>query len=205
MIQDCTGIDIYYQAILKDDRELLDDEVLCDCLGDFNGPLNVTFVLSGPLMLHSSVLVSNSDSDHTICSEELRGGKRIVLNVKERYGRNDCWLGMTDVDAEEWLVSYHGMGKHKSMNIAEKGYKLIQHHQSKFREEIFTTPELCVAKNYATEFEHDGEKYIVLLEKRVDPTYLKVINKEQTSDGTYWCHADFDILSNFGNTPVENG
>ena len=186
ILQDCTSIDVCYQVIRKDDRELLDDELISNCLGDSNGPLNVNFILSGPLMLDLSVLGSNFDYDYTIPYEEFHGGKRIVFDTKKRHGTNDCKLDLTGADVEEWSVSYHGMGKHNTMSIAEKGYKLIQHRQSDFREGIFTTPELCVAKNDATELEHDGEKYFVLFENRVNPKYLKVIDNQQTGDGLYW-------------------
>ena len=36
------------------------------------------------------------------------------------------------------------------------------------------------------EFTHNGEKYFVLLQSRINPKYLKVISKEETEVGTYW-------------------
>ncbi|CAF3396658.1 unnamed protein product [Rotaria sp. Silwood2] len=92
MIQDYTGIDISYQVILKDDRALVDDEIISDCRGDSNGPLNVNFVLNGSLILDPSIFASNFNYNHTIPYDELHGGKQIVFNVQSRYETNDCWL-----------------------------------------------------------------------------------------------------------------
>ncbi|CAF4011210.1 unnamed protein product [Rotaria sp. Silwood1] len=155
--------------------------------------------LSGPLALDSTSLAPHFDYDFTniVDTEEVftRGNypyerpcgcKRIALNVTGRYGYDDRWLGMTGTDPEEWPVSYHGTGKHNAMSIVEEGFKLSKGDRFKFGKGIYSTPELEVAKLYANEFEHEGQKYFVLFQNRVNPKHLKVISKEETEIGTYW-------------------
>jgi hypothetical protein len=72
------------------------------------------------------------------------------------------------------------------MSIVEEGFKLSKGDRFKFGKGIYSTPELEVAKLYANEFEHQGQKYFVLFQNRVNPKYLKVISKEETEIGTYW-------------------
>ncbi|CAF1244507.1 unnamed protein product [Didymodactylos carnosus] len=198
-IQNQEGIDVRCQVILKGDKVLTDDELIADCLKGWHEPLNVKIMLAGPLALDNMTLAPEFDYDFTDIVdkgtlftrgnhpyERPCGSKRIALNVAGRYGSNDRWLGMTGTDSEEWPVSYHGTGKHNAMNIAEEGFKLSKCKRFLYGRGIYSTPELDVAKGYATEFEYEGQRYYVLLQNRVNPKYLKVISDDETGVGTYW-------------------
>ena len=198
IIGDQEGIDARCLIILKGDQEFGDDDIIYDCLMNWHDPLHIKIVLSGPLALDANSLAPEFDYDFTdIMDTEVFtrgnhpyerpcGSRRIALNVVGRYGYDDRWLGMMGTDSEEWPVSYHGTGKHNAMSIVEEGFKLSKSDRFKFGRGIYSTPELEVAKLYASEFEHGGEKYCVLFQNRVNPKFLKVISKEETEIGTYW-------------------
>ncbi|CAF1402639.1 unnamed protein product [Adineta steineri] len=201
IIEKQEGIDVQSQIILRGDQELIDDEIIYNCLLDWANPLTMKIVLSGPLALDAGSLAPHYDYDftNTVDTDEVfmrgnyryerpHGCKRIALGVVGKYGSeyDDRWLGMTGTDPEEWPVSYHGTEKHNAMSIAEEGFKLSKGDRFKYGRGIYSTPELEVAKLYAKEFMHEGEKYFVLFQNRVNPKYLKVISKEETEIGTYW-------------------
>jgi hypothetical protein len=83
VIQDHTDIDIKYQAVLKNGHQLLDDELISDCLAESNGPVNVNFALNGSLMLDPSAFAPKLGSDCISLGDEFCGGKRIVFIVKD--------------------------------------------------------------------------------------------------------------------------
>ena len=199
IIQRQEGIDAPCLVILKDDQELANNEIIYDCLSNWNGVLHIRVVLSGPLTLHSDSLAPHLDYDFTNIVDTGKvftrgnyhyerpcGSKRIALNVAGKYGYDDRWLGMTGNDPEEWPVSYHGTGKHNAMSIVEEGFKLSKGDRFKFGRGIYSTPELEVAKLYASEFEHEGQKYCVLFQNRVNPKYLTIFTEAETEVGTYW-------------------
>ena len=199
LIQHQQGIDASCQAILKYDQELADNEILYNCLADWDGTLNVKIMLPGPLALDAASLAPHFDYDFTdiVDKDEVFtrgnypyerpcGAQRIALNVAGKYGYDDRWLGMTGTDPEEWPVSYHGTGQHNAMGIVDEGFKLSKGDRFKFGIGIYSTPELEVAKLFAKEFEHEGQKYCVLFQNRVNPKYLNVISEEETEVGTYW-------------------
>ncbi len=70
---------------------------------------------------------------------------------------------MTGTDPKEWPVSYHGTGQLNAMNIADEGFRLSKCNRFASGRGIYSTPKLCVAKDYAKEFEHGGQKYLALL------------------------------------------
>ncbi|CAF3353390.1 unnamed protein product [Rotaria sp. Silwood2] len=193
-----TAIEARYQIVLKGEQQLADDEVLFHCLTDFCASLHVNIVLGGPLALDPSLLAPHLDFDFTSIDdtgqvftrgnypyERPCGCRRIALNVAGNYEYDDRWLGMPNSD-EEWPVSYHGTGQHNAMSIAEEGYKISKSENFKFGKGIYSTPEVEVAKLYAKEFEHEGQKYAVIFQNRVNPRYLTVISKEENEIGTYW-------------------
>jgi hypothetical protein len=65
MIQNEQGIDVEYQVILKGDQELVNDEIMYNCLADWHAPLHAKIVLSGPLALDSALFASHFDCDFT--------------------------------------------------------------------------------------------------------------------------------------------
>ncbi len=58
------------------------------------------------------------------------GSYRIALKVKDKFGNDNVWLGMTGNTLGEWPVSYHGTAQHNALNIAEEGYKLCKGERS---------------------------------------------------------------------------
>jgi hypothetical protein len=72
------------------------------------------------------------------------------------------------------------------MSIVEEGFRLSKCKGLKFEKGLCSTPELEVAKKYATQFEYEGEQYLLLFQNRVNPKYLKILDKVETTVGTYW-------------------
>ena len=117
------------------------------------------------------------------------GSYRVALNVKDKFGNDNTWLGMTGTTSGEWPVSYHGTAKYNAQTIAEEGFKLTKGTRFRFGKGIYSTPDLDVAKRYATEFDHKGTSYKCILQNRVNPDYLKVIPASETRRGIYWLSA----------------
>lgn len=198
-IQRTEGIAIHCQVILKNDHELPDNMLIFDCVQDWNQPLNVKIVLSGPLSLDPSLLAPRFDYDFTNIDDQGRvfkrgnyvyerpcGCRRIALNVAGKYGTDDRWLGKTGTDLEEWPVSYHGTAQLNAETIADEGFRLSKCNRFLFGKGIYSTPEIRVAQRFAKSFEHEGQKYFVIMQNRVNPKYFEIINKERTLVGEYW-------------------
>ena len=117
------------------------------------------------------------------------GSYRIALKVKDKFGTDNAWLGMTGNDPGEWPVSYHGTAQHNALNIAEEGYKLSEGKRFLFGKGIYSTPELAVAQSYARRFQHDGTWYKCIIQNRVNPKYLTVIPEATNGVGIYWLSA----------------
>ncbi|CAG8719885.1 36050_t:CDS:1 [Racocetra persica] len=120
------------------------------------------------------------------------GWRRFALKVTGKYDNgNDEWLG-TDTNA--WPVSYHGTSKHNSKLIAEEGYLLSKGKNFVHGRGIYSTPDVNVAELYAKEFVHGEDKYLVIIQNRVNPKGLRKIPKEKTVVGEYWVtNKDKDI------------
>ena len=113
IIQNQEGLDAQCQAIYKDDQELANDEIIYYCLANWQNPLRMKVMLSGPLALESSSLAPHFDYDFTDIVDTGKvftrgnypyerpcGCKRIALNVAGKYGYDDRWLAMTGNDPE---------------------------------------------------------------------------------------------------------
>jgi hypothetical protein len=158
--------------------------------------------LSGPLEVDKNCLAPEFNHDFTNIRDNGKtfrrgnqpyerpcGSYRIALNVKDKFGKDNAWLGMKGDDPNEWPVSYHGTAQHNAMNIAEEGFKLNRGERDLFGKGIYSTPELAVANRYASSFVHQGTSYKCILQNRVNPKYLKVIPKSQNGVGIYWLSA----------------
>lgn len=161
-----------------------------------------------PIQIKSSCRAPEFDYDFTGLSDDGKkhfrgqqpyekpyGSYRVALKVKGRFGNDDAWLGMEGDGAGEWPVSYHGTAMHNAQTIAQEGYKLSKGKRFLHGKGIYSTPEVAVAKLYASKFKHQGQSYKCILQNRVNPEYLKVFSKAETGVGTYW-------LSNGGETGV---
>ncbi|UJR18958.1 hypothetical protein I4U23_022087 [Adineta vaga] len=163
--------------------------------------------LDGPLAIDIDCLDSKFDHDFTKIKDISRtfrrgnqpyerpcGSYRYALKVKDKFGEDNTWLGMTGDDPNEWPVSYHGTGKHNALNIAEEGFKLSKSKRFLYGKGIYCTPELKIAQYYATSFIHEDTSYKCVIQNRVNPKYLKVIPKTETGIGIYWLSAaDEDV------------
>jgi hypothetical protein len=142
-------------------------------------------LLQGPLQVDMKSLAPEFDHDftdlHDVGKTYMRGNQpyerpcgsyRIALKVKDKFGTDNVWLGMKGSEAGEWPVSYHGTGQHNALNIAEEGYKLSKGKRFLFGKGIYSTPELSVAKLYATKFQHESTSYLCVIQNRVNPKYL---------------------------------
>ncbi|XP_078371124.1 uncharacterized protein LOC144654773 [Oculina patagonica] len=117
------------------------------------------------------------------------GWKRLAIKVVGRY-ENDEWLGPNGIRTEqasgEWPVSYHGTNIMRANQITKKGFKPGP--RALYGKGIYTSPSLeMVEKLYAQEFTHEGKSYKIVLQNRVNPNRLQVINASQTGVGAdYW-------------------
>ncbi|CAG8753621.1 18075_t:CDS:1, partial [Gigaspora rosea] len=109
------------------------------------------------------------------------GWKRIALKVTGKYDNsNDKWLGTAN---DAWPVSYHGTAKHNAKSIAEEGYDLSKGKRFVYGRGIYSTPDIHIAEQYASEFEFEGDKYVMVFQNRVNPANLQ---RFPVSNGEYW-------------------
>ncbi|CAG8808467.1 25983_t:CDS:2, partial [Racocetra persica] len=147
--------------------------------------------------LSTDFLAPNFDFDFTIIDDKNStftrgnvlyrrpcGWRRFALKVSGNYDNsNDGWLG-TDTNA--WPVSYHGTSKNNSKSISEEGYLLSKGKRFAYGHGIYSSPEVGVARLYAKEFDYNGDKYLVVIQNRVNPVDLQKIPKDITRVGEYW-------------------
>ncbi|CAG8492880.1 7724_t:CDS:1 [Scutellospora calospora] len=124
------------------------------------------------------------------------GWRRFALKVIGKYDNgNEGWLG---VDANAWPVSYHGTDKHNSKSISEVGYLLSRGRRFAYGHGIYSSPDVNVAKSYAKEFEYDGNKYLVVIQNRVNPKELLKIPTQTTGVGEYWISKKDEDIRPYG-------
>ena len=126
------------------------------------------------------------------------GWKRFAVKALDVYGSN-TWLGPNGMRTEEapgeWPVSYHGTNLKAAKAIMGMGYKMGPRKQ--FGKAVYSSPSLdMVERNYATEFEHKGNRYKVVLQNRVNPEsgHLRIIDAKDTGAGAeIWLSPKQDI------------
>ncbi|CAG8621914.1 7726_t:CDS:1 [Paraglomus occultum] len=112
------------------------------------------------------------------------GWQRFALKVSEQYDNgDDTWLG---TGGTAWPVSYHGTAKYHARSISQEGYLLSKGKRFAFGRGIYSTPDINIAERYATEFEFDGRKYVIVIQNRVNPKSLVKIEARETGVGEYW-------------------
>jgi len=210
MIQNQEGIDMGCQILMKENRidQLHDEDLMVDVI-DITKPLFVRVILSGPVDIDVTATMDKFNFDFTKIDDKgeifQRGGLpyqrpcgcyRIALKVAGKYPPDDKWLGMTGTDPDEWGVSYHGTGKHNARSIAEEGYRLSKGKRFLHGMGIYSTPELEVAKQYASEFIYEGKKYLLVIQNRVNRKYLQILDKQTTGVGTYYLSMNDEVNGN---------
>jgi hypothetical protein len=63
---------------------------------------------------------------------------------------------------------------------------------------IYSTPEVDVAALYAKHFKIEGRKYEVILQNRVNPESLQIVDKKTTGVGEYWVSSDDQHVRPYG-------
>ena len=103
------------------------------------------------------------------------GWKRYAVKALNVYESN-TWLGPNGMRTEqaqgEWPVSYHGTTLEAAKGIMNIGYKKgdRQRFENLCGKAVYSSPSLdMVAKVYASEFEHNGNTWKVVLQIRVNP------------------------------------
>lgn len=125
------------------------------------------------------------------------GWKRYVIQVLGKY-ENDDWLG-SENSSNEWPVSYHGTKHHVVQSIAHTGYDLTKGVRSLYGRGIYSTPNINVAKDYATEFSVNNNRYYVVLQNRVKPkAMIKRTASEVGDQGEYWISPDEKDIQPYG-------
>jgi hypothetical protein len=119
------------------------------------------------------------------------GWNRIALNV-DKYGSDKKWLSNAGKSGE-WPVSYHGTKKDVVDSIADKGYLLRKGKRFAYGKGIYSTPDIDIAEEYATEFKHAGVVYKVVFQNRVNPKGLMKIE-----DCDYWIVSDEKNIRPYG-------
>ncbi|CAG8626979.1 9214_t:CDS:1 [Paraglomus brasilianum] len=113
------------------------------------------------------------------------GWKRFALKVTGKYDNgNNAWLG---IDKTAWPVSYHGTAKYNTKSISEEGYQLTKGKRFAFGRGVYSTPDVNLAERYATEFQFDDKKYVIVIQNRVNPKNLvKITTTAEAGVGEYW-------------------
>ena len=127
---------------------------------------------------------------------------RYALKVVNKYESND-WLGPNGIRTHtvqgEWPVAYHGT-RQSSHNCVQKivAEGLKPGPRRMYGTGIYTSPSLAmVAKNYAKSIVCKGKTYRYVLQTRVDPASLTVI--ERVLDGAdYWVSPSTTTVRPYG-------
>ena len=91
----------------------------------------------------------------------------IALNVT-KYG-DMTWLGMTGAEnSGEWAVSYHGTKKGAAELISDGGFDLSKGKRFMYGHGVYSSPDPKIGESYATDFYHDGDRFKVMLQNRVN-------------------------------------
>ena len=144
----------------------------------------------GPLTVSTDELAPEFDYDFTYAKDDgkqyIRGG----FVYQRPYG----WK-------REWPVSYHGTDMSSAEKIVKEGYKVGP--GAKYGPGIYTSPSLeMVERRYARQFDHDGKRYKIAFQNRVNPDrngHLKIINASITGVGAdYWVSPIEDDVRPYG-------
>ncbi|KAK9516222.1 hypothetical protein VZT92_024165 [Zoarces viviparus] len=110
------------------------------------------------------------------------GWQRFALKVLDKYEDN-TWLGNMNRETEsvpgEWPVSYHGTQEQYVKAITEENYKPGP--RQLYGQGVYSTPDIKIAKDFATGFSWKGQKYKTVFQNRINPKYREICNS-----GKYW-------------------
>lgn len=200
MIQNLEGIDLGCQIIMKENKiDQLNDEDLIIDVKDTNKLFFVRVLLNGPVDLDVNATHDKFNVDFRDVNDKGEifecgglpyqrpcGCYRMALDISGKYPPDDKWLGKPGAGSDEWAISYHGTGKHNGRSIGEEGYRLSKGKGFSHGMGIYSTPDIEIAKQYASEFMYKGKKYLLVIQNRVNPKYLQIFDKKTTGVGTYY-------------------
>lgn len=118
------------------------------------------------------------------------GWNRIAIKVLGKYKEGDDWLGpgglRTEEAPNEWAVSYHGTRFENADAIIKEGFK--PGHRELYGKGVYSSPSIEVVERfYAQPFTHEGKRYLMAFQNRVNPNGMKIISAEKTGLGAeYW-------------------
>ncbi|CAF1594136.1 unnamed protein product, partial [Didymodactylos carnosus] len=64
--------------------------------------------------------------------------------------------------------------------IAEEGFRLSEGKRFLHGKGIYSTPDIEIAKKYASKFTYENETYLCIVQNRVNPKHLQVFDKAKT-------------------------
>ena len=141
------------------------------------------------------------------------------LNVINKYGENNIWLGMSNIEGE-WWVAYHGVGnrfnsdERKIMinNIVIGGFKagerqfhnncininnLSNKEHHKVGKGLYLSDKIAVAEGYAGIVEYEKKQYKIAFMCRVCPNKVRIASDKKdyfVVDPNYDCVRPYRIL-----------
>ena len=124
------------------------------------------------------------------------GWKRYAIKVAGKY-ENEVWLGSNN-NPNEWPVSYHGTKHDAANSIAQAGYDLTKHKRFMYGRGVYSTPNINVAKAFATTFTVNAQQYYVVLQNRVNPKTLIKVNGDRSEGEDYWISPDAADIRPYG-------
>ena len=194
------------------ERGIAPNDVLCAIIVSTDDPTSVAkpSLGSAAFYIDEDLLHPGYDFDFTHINDAgmkfMRGGyeykrpcgwRRFALRVLGIYGGgNEQWLGSTGrAGIGEWPVSYHGM----QLASGDPSGGDHEANRDRFGRGHYSSPNVALAEKYGTKFTFDGIKYVMVLQNRINPDTMKIINKDRTRDiDEYWITLNEEDIRPYG-------
>ncbi|CAG8733906.1 10593_t:CDS:2, partial [Rhizophagus irregularis] len=183
-IQDKEGIPLGQQKLIYAGMLLEDDCTLSDYKIKNESTLNLILRLRGgggpssttALYIQPDQLAPNFDYDFTKVNDNGRTFMRGNFEYKrpcgwKRVALNSLIMGLLDVTVNQ---------------LPKMGISYVRVKDFAFGHGIYSTPDIDVASEYAAKFTHEGDRYQIVFQNRINPTTLVRVSKEETGFGEYW-------------------
>ena len=80
-------------------------------------------------------------------------------------------------------MSYHGTTYQNALSIVREGFKLEKGKRFAHGRGVYTTPNISTAEQFARAFTHERERYIVVVQSRVNPANIRMVSDYWISPG----------------------
>ncbi|RGB22826.1 hypothetical protein C1646_775458 [Rhizophagus diaphanus] len=115
------------------------------------------------------------------------------LSMFDKY-ENNIWLGLRE-NKKPSMDPVHDEWPDVTVNqLLKMGISYVRVKDSR----IYSTPDIDVASEYAAKFTHEGDRYQIVFQNRINPTNLVRVSKEETGFGEYWISSDGKDLRSYG-------